>query len=403
MKRRDQVIGRWAFVLVAGMTAAACGKKGPPLAPLRIMPEVPGTVAAVRMASEVSLRFVVPATKMAGAPGPVDIARVEVYAVSLAPGAAAPPNREFLTDKYLVGTVPVKPAPVAGEPGPAPPISDPRPAPGEPARFVEELTPEKLSPAPPTTLPPAAVVFTRGRVPSIPLLANPFAPRHPVRIYAARAITSRGVPGNPSARVTVPLVPAPPPPSGVAATFTAASVVVSWTPPARGTGAQMLFTVYKASAPDGPPLTTAPVAARTFERPGVEFGVEECFVVRTVEMVGGVAVESEASAEPACTTPTDTFPPAAPTGLNVVSSAGVVALIWDPNTEADLAGYLVLRGEAPGETLRPITPAPITETVFRDTTVTPGVRYVYAIVAVDRAAPANISAQSPRVEVTAAQ
>jgi hypothetical protein len=165
----------------------------------------------------------------------------------------------------------------------------------------------------------------------------------------------------------------------------------------------MLFTVYKASAPDGPPLTTAPVAARTFERPGVEFGVEECFVVRTVEMVGGVAVESEASAEPACTTPTDTFPPAAPTGLNVVSSAGVVALIWDPNTEADLAGYLVLRGEAPGETLRPITPAPITETVFRDTTVTPGVRYVYAIVAVDRAAPANISAQSPRVEVTAAQ
>jgi hypothetical protein len=86
-----------------------------------------------------------------------------------------------------------------------------------------------------------------------------------------------------------------------------------------------------------------------------------------------------------------------------VSSAGVVALIWDPNTEQDLAGYLVLRAEAPGDTLRPITPAPITDAAYRDTAVTPGVRYVYAIVAVDRSTPANISAQSARVEVTAAQ
>jgi hypothetical protein len=402
--RRRFVHRLLACVLMAGATATACGKKGPPLAPLRIIPEAPGSIAAVRMASEVDLRFVVPSGNVAGAPGPITIDRVEIYAVSLAPGAAAPPNRDFLNPKYLVGTVPIKPAPVAGAPEPpAPATPDVRPAAGETARFVELLTPEKLSPAPSTTPAAPVVAFTRGQIPSIPVIANALVAKHPVRIYAARGVTSRGVAGNPSARVQVPLVPAPPPPTSVTASFTATSVVLKWAPPEREPGSQVRFNVYKANAPQGPALTTDPVAESTFERPGVEFGVEECFVVRTVETVTGVPIESEASPSPACTTPRDIFPPAAPAGLNVVASAGVVALIWDPNADPDLAGYLVLRAEAPGDTLRPITPAPITDAAFRDTTVTPGVRYVYAIVAVDRATPANISAQSARVEVTAAQ
>jgi hypothetical protein len=393
-----------AFALIAGATAVACGKKGAPLAPLRIVPEAPGSITAVRMASEVSLRFVVPSGNVAGAPEPVVIDRVEIYAVSLAAGATAPPNREFLDPRYLVGTVPIKPAPVAGAPEPpAPATPDARPAAGETARFVELLTPEKLSPAPPTTPAAPVVAFTRGQIPSIPVIANALVPKHPVRIYTARGVTSRGVVGNPSARVQVPLVTAPPPPASVTASFTATSIVLKWAPPEREPGSPLQFNVYKANAPQGPALTTTPVAEPTFERPGVEFGAEECFVVRTVEMVSGVLIESEASPAPACTTPRDVFPPAAPAGLNVVSSSGVVALIWDPNPEPDLAGYLVLRAEAPGETLRPITPAPITDAAYRDTAVTPGVRYVYAIVAVDRATPANISAQSARVEVTAAQ
>ena len=58
--------------------------------------------------------------------------------------------------------------------------------------------------------------------------------------------------------------------------------------------------------------------------------------------------------------------------------------------EPDIAGYTVLRGDAPGDTLRPLTPSPIRETTFRDTTVRPGARYNYAIVAVDgRATPAR--------------
>ena len=89
-------------------------------------------------------------------------------------------------------------------------------------------------------------------------------------------------------------------------------------------------------------------------------------------------------------TPRDTFPPAAPEGLSVVAGAGTIeSELGRQHGEPDLAGYLVLRGEAPGETLQPLTPAPIAGTSFEDKTVKPGVRYVYAIVAVDKAAPPN--------------
>jgi len=58
-----------------------------------------------------------------------------------------------------------------------------------------------------------------------------------------------------------------------------------------------------------------------------------------------------------------------------------------------------LRGEAGGDTLQPITPVPIEEPTYRDTAITPGARYVYAILAVDTAS--NVSLESNRVEETA--
>jgi hypothetical protein len=159
-----------------------------------------------------------------------------------------------------------------------------------------------------------------------------------------------------------------------------------------------LFNVYLPDA--ATPLNPAPLTAPSFERQGVEFGREQCFVVRTVQMIGAVALESSPS-ERICTTPSDVFAPAPPKELKAVAGTGVISLIWDANTEQDLAGYVVLRGEAPGDTLQPLTPMPIRETTFRDTTVKAGVRYVYAIVAIDNATPPNSSAQSGRVEETA--
>ena len=87
--------------------------------------------------------------------------------------------------------------------------------------------------------------------------------------------------------------------------------------------------------------------------------------------------------------------------VQAVASEGTISLIWDANVEADLAGYIVLRAPAGSDKMTAITPTPIKETTYRDTKVKAGVRYAYAVVAVDTATPQNVSAQSNRVEETA--
>ena len=157
---------------------------------------------------------------------------------------------------------------------------------------------------------------------------------------------------------------------------------------------QVGYNVYDVSAAPRK-INEAPLTATTLADPRIVWGEKRCYAVRSVATVAGAAVESDASA-PTCDTLTDTFPPVAPKGLRSVAGERTISLIWDPNTETDLAGYLVFRGT--GGDLQPITPAPILDTTFSDA-VEPGVRYVYAIKAVDKAG--NASPFSERVEETA--
>jgi len=144
-------------------------------------------------------------------------------------------------------------------------------------------------------------------------------------------------------------------------------------------------------------LTKAPIADLTLTDTTMTFGSERCFAVRAVATMGPLSVES-AEAPPKCVVLKDTFPPAAPKGLSGVASEGTISLIWEANTEKDLAGYLVLRGPAPDGPMTPLTPSPISATTFNDT-VAAGVRYVYTVVAVDAAG--NRSGPSNRFEEAA--
>jgi hypothetical protein len=127
------------------------------------------------------------------------------------------------------------------------------------------------------------------------------------------------------------------------------------------------------------------------------WGETRCYVVVAAEKIEGTTIESEPSPA-ACETLTDTFAPAAPKELKAISSEGAINLIWDPNTERDLGGYLVFRGVDPAETLQQITETPVVEPSFRDA-VQAGVAFVYAVKAVDKAG--NQSGFSPRVVETA--
>jgi hypothetical protein len=96
----------------------------------------------------------------------------------------------------------------------------------------------------------------------------------------------------------------------------------------------------------------------------------------------------------------DTFPPTVPSDLVAVANAEghSIDLSWSPDTEEDLAGYIVYRREA-GSSAAPvrISPAqPVTGPAFSDPTARPGVRYAYSVSAVDK--DHNESARSGEVE-----
>jgi hypothetical protein len=321
----------------------------------------------------------------------------------------------------VIAKIPVRP-PVDPEAPPPEGEQDRRPAPGDVITFVESVTPATLAPQQVgKPLPPPKLVTTKPDTTPTPPVPGPpdaaAAPAGPAvltRMYVVRGVASNGHRGSTSARLNVPLLTPPGAPRGGAAAFDEASVILSWEPPASASDEApgVTYNVYSQAVPaagsgaagvpvSAPvPLNTAPLQALTHANPGAAAGKEQCFVVRSVATVGTAAIESDPS-DPICVTPRDTFAPVAPKGLAAVSGSGIVNLIWDPNTDADLAGYLVLRGEAPGDTLQPLAPEPIKETRYADRSVKPGTSYVYAIVAVDRATPPNRSALSNKVTETA--
>jgi len=101
------------------------------------------------------------------------------------------------------------------------------------------------------------------------------------------------------------------------------------------------------------------------------------------------------------------YPPAAPRALAAVATAGAegagpaIDLNWQPNTEADLAGYVVYRrevGAAEGGWQR-ISPAqPVTGPGYHDADVEAGHSYIYAVSAVDQQG--HESARSVEAEET---
>lgn len=437
------------------VVSTGCGKKGPPLAPLQVTPARVDDLTARRLGDDVYLRFTVPQANSDGKK-PADVAAVEVLALTGEPvdvNGDSLDARRLLLEVKPVGRLDVQPPPppetaqererrlkaederrARGEPPPPPPVvpPDPRPKQGDLVTVVDRLRPEVLVPyvphlgkkrPEPRTLPP--IDDRQWPMPHVHVEPEPLR-----RVYVAVGRSRKGRAGPPSARIGVPLVDLPPAPPAPVLRHTETAIVLEWEP-APGMRLPVVqtsddpdakpvrlilpgppphtFNVYEpvaagaaGEAPTAPvPVNAAPLTARTFEDTRLQFGVERCYVVRTVEARGAVTVESPASPV-ACLTPADVFPPAAPRSLAAVGSEGAINLIWEPNAEADLAGYVVLRGEAGSDApLVALTPAPIRETTYRDATVVAGTRYVYAIVAVDTATPQNVSVESNRVEETA--
>jgi hypothetical protein len=425
------------LIAALAITGAGCGKKGPPLTPIVRVPAAVESLAPRRVGDDVYVTFTVPAANIDGSK-PASITRVELYAAT----ALTPPTRaRFLEIATLVGTVPVAPAADPADPGAVVPEPDPKAGAlqGTAATARDRLTADALRPRElpvleeerRAALAAVTVVAPRSTVPRRFYMAIPFGGR---------------LAGPRSPVVELPLTILPEPPTGLQVATSATAAILRWEPsggligwlldraltveaspladplPARPAapvtsdlppgptrynlyrelapdplvlpGDQTAIMPWQATAPQ--PVNPMPLAALTYADPIVPDGRERCYVVRALRG----AVESGPSPRE-CVTPIDIYPPAAPTGLDRVAGEGFIELLWEPNVEADLGGYIVLRAEAGGDTLLQLTPTPISVTRYSDRTVKPGVRYTYVVRAVDNRVPLPNMSEPAEVSETA--
>jgi predicted small lipoprotein YifL len=298
-------------------------------------------------------------------------------------------------------------------------------------------------------LPPGPVTPASRRARTQPSTTAPVKEGPLKRYYLGLAFSPRGRPGPPGNFAELALSILPDPPRDVLATLASDAITLTWEPsggvvgvlleqplpfesspvdePAGGDGSSRapaadvppgptLYNIYREIEPLAgaasetaetnavpSPVNGSPLTDWTFSEPlPLLDGRRRCYTVRGVRGTGASAIEGDASV-PVCIRPTDDVAPAAPIGLTLdVGVAGQITLTWEPNAETDLAGYVVLRGEAGDATLTPLTGSVIAEPRFVDQTVKPGVRYVYAVKAIDSHLPTpNVSAESARLEETA--
>jgi hypothetical protein len=433
-------------MIACAVTLAACGKKGPPLAPFVHIPAAVEKISAERVGSEVYVKVTVPAQNI-DASKPADITRIDVYGFT---GTTPPARGLVLAQAERLAMIPIAPAARPGEPPPPPETQRSGALQGSEVTVRDVLTAEQLVPKPP----PPPLENERRRPAPVPATTParqsvPAGPPMPRRFYMAIAFSERARSSPQGAVADLPLSVLPAPPDDMRLAYSSGMVQLSWQP----SGGLLGFIVDRAlpieeapfdevpssqpppavasDVPAGPtrynvyriesadpltlpdrtvasawssprpiPLNTMPLAALEFSD-AAEFERTQCYLVRPVRGAAPALVEGEGTPME-CVRPVDTFPPAPPANLPAVAGEGSISLIWEPNVDIDLGGYLVLRGETGSATLQPLTETPIPDARYTDRDVKPGTRYVYAVVAVDDRVPLpNVSAESLRVEESA--
>jgi len=340
-----------ALALAVG-ALAACGKKGPPVAPEIRVPTVPGDLHGAVEERSIVVSWTAPGTRLDG----TRLRTIGLYRVYRREEAEGEPVKSaMLSSGRVVGydeVATVRP----GAPGPA-------------------------------TVQGSAVTWADARALSM-------GRRY---VYVVTAEDDLGRTSGPSARLVVPFLAAPKAPRGLTASPGDRSVTLAWQPPdamldgSPATG-EIRYLVLRGGGTAGAlaAITPQPVSGTTFTDRGVDNDVDYRYAVRAVRVEPAVTAAGETTAAVAAAP--------APTDLVAVPSSGAVRLAWNPSPEADVAAYAVYRAGESGELMRIATALP-PGTVYTDRDVRPGTTYRYAVTAIDRARKPNESARSSEVSV----
>jgi hypothetical protein len=352
-----------ALALLLPLALAACGKRGPPVAPTLRLPAAVQDLQATIVDDGVELTWSLPRIRVDRS-SVKEIRRTEVYRRRENGAPDQPPRPAILTFGGLFG-------PPAGIPG---------------FERVADILVEE----------PEGARIEGNQVTYTDTQDLALGRRY---TYVVLAVDERGRPSPPSNRVVVALVAPPLPPPGVTAQPGDRQVRLTWeAPPSLADGsplpAGVIYEVLRATGPDVPgrPVTLEPLTDRQFVDLGVQNETTYYYSVRARLGLGGAQGRPS---EVASVTPEDATPPAQPRGLVAVVAGAAVRLAWQAGADPDLAGYHVYRSTTAGRGYTRLTSAPQPASTYVDGDVRPGTTYYYVVTAIDRSRRANESVPSP--------
>jgi hypothetical protein len=384
---------RFAFVsaLLGGFAClVGCASIGPPLPPSLELPRPPSDLKAVRKGDKVSLTWTIPSRTMQRQTvrylGNTNVCRSIVRAVRT-----------------------IKEGPKPGSSG------NTQPEPQSAGKACEMIVGAVLPSANPAgngkkPAPKRAASFTDMILPSLQQ-ADPYGSA----IYAVEVLNTDNRGAGLSNSVSVSLVPTIAPFESFAAQVTAQGVLLSWQCPERSKAIKevnYLFRIYRRPAYGAPEARIAELDANkcagklASETPNIQEAKEEAgtsfldqtmvwettyfyrgTVVSVLAPAGRSPIEVEGDDTPEVKIfAHDIFPPAVPTGLQAVFSGPgqqpFIDLVWNPVTDADLAGYNIYRHEEGSAPIK-INSEPISTPAYRDIRVESEKTYFYSVSAVD--------------------
>jgi len=350
---------RHIALALVGLTLAACGKKGPPVAPELRLPVPPAGVQASIDDGSIMVSWTNPERRIDGS-RLRDLAEVKLY------------RREDVADG------PLKPAMLSG---------------GRVVGYDQIATIRVDAPAPATVV--GARVQWVDRVGLVP--------EHRY-VYVLTAIDAEGRSSPPSERRPITFLAAPMPPRDVEAIAGNRQVTVRWRAPEEFTdgspaSGELRYVVLRGIGNAGAlaVITPQPVAATSLTETGLESGTEYRYAVRAVRVDARGTVTGPPSTVIGAS-PLETARPTPPRNLVAAPSARAFRLAWSPSPETGVVLYAIYRAAGPGALTR-IGTTPSGNTTFVDRDVRPGTTYRYAVTAIDDARQPNESTPSNEVTV----
>lgn len=344
---------------VLGVALGACGRKGPPVAPERRVPQPVTDLRGLVREGAIQLTWSLPRQRVDNT-RLFELGTARVFRVEDA--GQGEPRSALLRDERIAGYTEVGSIRLAGTPSPL--VQNDR------------------------------VTFSDRR----DLLIG--------RRYTYVVVTTdpQGRTSPPSSRLSLTFIAGPRPPDALTADAGERRVRLSWVAPTQFTDgspvtAPLAYEILRAPSADAPLTSVARTGpgATSATDAGLENDRRYSYAVRAIRQEGATLAEGEATAR-VVATPTDVTPPGPPGNLVAIPTEGTVRLAWTAAVDPDLAGYVVYRAAGAGPWIR-VGSVRVPATTFSDREVPPG-SYRYAVTAQDGSVRANESVRSNEAAVT---